>query len=70
MQPAGVILRDSAGNYYAIPGSALQRFQVAIDDQGVVEAFLRGDEPITLPCLSACTLRTSLRSDELWLLLT
>jgi hypothetical protein len=70
MYPAGVILRDSAGNYYAIPGSALQLFQVPIDGQAAVEAFLRGDEPITMPYLSTRTLRTSRRSDELWLLLT
>ena len=73
-RPAGVILRDSAGNYYAISGSALERFQVPTDGQAAVEAFLKGEEPITLPCAegeqSASLLRTSRRSDELWLLLS
>src|SRR5579871_2868349 len=68
-RPAGVILRDGAGTYYAISGAALARFQIPTDDQAAVEAFLKGEEPLTLPRVegerSASPVRTSRRSDEL-----
>jgi hypothetical protein len=70
--PVGVILRDGGGNYYAIPGRTLAEFQVPANSRHRVEAFLIGDEPISLPSFddSARMLHTTRRSYELWLVLT
>jgi hypothetical protein len=73
-RPAGVIFRDAAGNYYAIPIRALAQYQVPPDRRAVVASFLSGDEAITLPRFRGqhadSMLHTTRRSNDLWLIFT
>jgi hypothetical protein len=73
-RPAGVILRDALGNYYAIPGRALARYLVPPGQRLRVESFLNGDAPMSLPGFTATrrsmSLHTTRRSDDLWLVLS
>ena len=80
----GVIFRDDAGDYYAIPRRDLAQFRVADDSRPVVEAFLSGedapnytvaaatttdgDQTGSEPKSPAWTVRTSRRSNDLWLI--
>ena len=82
---AGVILRDAAGEYYAIPHAALARFRISNPGRGAVEAILNGEDPSSLvsagprasgtrnpgfppPDALDWNFRTSLRSNDLWLI--
>ena len=73
-RPAGVILRDHTGAYYAIPVKAMARFRVPAHSRAALEAFLTGDGPIMLPVFAAegsvRMLHTTRRSNELWLVLS
>lgn len=67
----GIILRDTEGTYYAIPRAALATFRVSARHRPAVEAFLRGDDVITVRPSKPATegiVRTSRRSSDLWLL--
>lgn len=70
----GVILRDEAGYYYAIPRAALAQFRVADVSRYSVETFLHGDREldgrryrVSDSDEATWTVRMSRRSNELWL---